>query len=89
VNRVVGVDINAAYLEIVSSRYSGRFQNLELCSADISQAHLEIAPVDLVYAALVFEYIDVPSALRNLFFACLRKWRTTRGLRCETSRGQH
>jgi 2-polyprenyl-3-methyl-5-hydroxy-6-metoxy-1,4-benzoquinol methylase len=71
VTRVVGVDINAAYLEIASSRYSGRFRDLELRCSDIAQVHLEIEPVELVYAALVFEYVDVPSALRNLCLACL------------------
>src|SRR5688500_5622971 len=70
VSRVVGVDINPAYLDVVAIRYSGRFKVLELCSADISQAQLKFEPVELVYAALVFEYVDVRSALRNLHFAC-------------------
>src|SRR5688572_10848327 len=48
VNRVVGVDINPAYLEVVASRYSGRFKVLELCNADISQSQLEFNPVELV-----------------------------------------
>jgi hypothetical protein len=72
VSRVVGVDINPAYLEVVASRYSGRFKVLELRSADISHERLEFEPVELVYAALVFEYVDVRSALRNLHFACDR-----------------
>ena len=70
VTRVVGVDINRAYLEIASTRYSERFNTLELHCSDIAQAHLGNEPVNLVYAALVFEYVNVPLALQHLFPAC-------------------
>lgn len=70
VARVVGVDINPAYLEIASSRYSGRFKNLELRCADIAEPHLQVEPVEFIYAALVLEYVDASSALPNLFSAC-------------------
>jgi SAM-dependent methyltransferase len=70
VARVVGVDINRKYLEIASSRYSERFKTLELHCSDISLAHLGIEPVELIYAALVFEYVNVPLALQHLFVSC-------------------
>ena len=70
VARVVGVDINPAFLEIASSRYSGRFKQFDLHCSDIAGARLEVEPVELIYAALVFEYVNVASALQNLFSAC-------------------
>jgi SAM-dependent methyltransferase len=70
VTRVVGVDINRKYLEIASSRFSERFKTLELHCSDISLAPLGIEPVELVYAALVFEYVNVPLALQHLFVSC-------------------
>ena len=70
VTRVVGVDINRTYLEIASTRYSERFKKLELHCSDIAQARLGIEPVELVYAALIFEYVNVPFALQHLFHAC-------------------
>jgi len=70
VARVVGVDINRAYLDIASSRYSGRFNTLELHCSDIAQAPLGVEPVELIFAALVFEYVNVPLALQHLFLAC-------------------
>src|SRR4051812_29814524 len=63
VARVVGFDINPPYLETAASRYSGRFRSLDLRCADIVEPHFEVEPVDLVYAALVLEYINVSAAL--------------------------
>lgn len=68
--RVVGVDINPDYIAAASSRYLGRVPGLEFHVADIQAGALPFAPVDLVYAALVFEYVSLPAALANLSRAC-------------------
>jgi SAM-dependent methyltransferase len=68
--RVVGVDINPEYLDATARRHSASFSNLLLCNADIAGEALSLEPVDLGYAALVFEYVDVARALRNLFSIC-------------------
>jgi len=70
VARVVGVDINRDYLQVASTRYSQRFADLQLHCLDVSQSRLPTDPVDLVFAALVLEYVDVFSALRQLRHAC-------------------
>lgn len=70
VKRVVGVDINPSYIASVSSRYLGRVPGLEFHVADIQAAPLPFAPVDLVFAALVFEYVALPAALVNLAGVC-------------------
>jgi len=71
VKRVVGVDINPNYIASASSRYLGRIPGLEFHIADIQAAPLPFAPVDLVFAALVFEYVTLPAALGNLARVCL------------------
>jgi ubiquinone/menaquinone biosynthesis C-methylase UbiE len=64
--RVVGVDINAAYLSILKTRFAGKIPHLELIEADISDPGFQIAPVSMVLAALVFEYVNVAVALANI-----------------------
>ena len=53
--RVVGVDINPAYLSSVRQRYP-RIDGLELHCADLATEDLACDPVELVHAALVFEH---------------------------------
>jgi SAM-dependent methyltransferase len=68
--RVVGVDLNPDYLDATARRYWGRFEDLVLCNADIAGEELQGEPVDLIYAALIFEYVDMSAALRNLSSQC-------------------
>jgi SAM-dependent methyltransferase len=68
VSRVVGVDINPRYVEEARQRHGGRIPGLELHVADIQESVSLFEPVDLIYLALVLEYVDVTrtmSALRR------------------------
>lgn len=58
--RVVGVDINAAFLAEARRRFDGAFDELELICGDVAADPdpLAFAPVDLIFAALMFEYVD-------------------------------
>ncbi len=71
ISRVVGLDINPAYVADAKARYAGRIPGLELYCADIEEGTPDTGPVDLVYGALVFEYVDVAKALKNLRALCL------------------
>jgi trans-aconitate methyltransferase len=64
--RVVGVDLNVRYLDEVRGRYAARFEQLELVEADIQSAAGAFAPVDLIYAALVLEYVEVEPVVMQL-----------------------
>jgi ubiquinone/menaquinone biosynthesis C-methylase UbiE len=64
--RVVGVDLNGRYLDEVRQRYAARFEQLELVEADIQAAAGAFAPVDLIYAALVLEYVAVEPVVMQL-----------------------
>ena len=70
VRRVVGVDINPTYIESTSNRYREKVNGLELYVADIQAEPLQFEPVDLIYVALVFEYVSVAAALKNLSEVC-------------------
>jgi hypothetical protein len=64
VDRIVAVDINPHYLQQTGLRHARRLKTLELHCADVQSELLAFQPVELIYAALLFEYVDVPLALR-------------------------
>lgn len=66
VKRVVGVDINPAYLDLARARHGARISGLELVCADIAACDLPRASFDLVYAALIFEYLDPSAAVGKI-----------------------
>jgi len=64
--RVVGIDINPSYLGVARTRFLGSLPMLELLEQDFTSAAFAIHPVSLIFAALVFEYVDVGEAVRNI-----------------------
>jgi SAM-dependent methyltransferase len=64
--RVVGIDINPDYLKLLETRFGDRIPRLELIKADITDPGFRIDPVSMVFAGLVFEYVDVLCALRSI-----------------------
>lgn len=68
--RVVAADINPEYVQTVSERYAERIPGLELLVADVQASPLDCAPVDLVFAALVLEFVSPERALPHLRALC-------------------
>jgi SAM-dependent methyltransferase len=68
--RVVGIDINPEYLDATARRHSEEFGQLILHNADIAGDGVHLEPVDLIYAALILEYVDPAAALPNLMSIC-------------------
>jgi tRNA (adenine37-N6)-methyltransferase len=64
--RVVGVDINPSYLAILKQRFSRRLPNISLMEHDFTSASFRMEPVCMIFAALVFEYVDTDHALHNI-----------------------
>ena len=62
--RTVGIDINPEYLEVVAQRHPS-LQALELHHHDLAPKPIDIPPVDLVHAALVFEHAGTGQCLEN------------------------
>jgi len=68
--RVVGVDINPHYLEAARTRFASSLPGLELVTADIQSSAMLFEPVEFVYAALLFEYVDPMRAMISLRRHC-------------------
>ena len=64
--RVVGIDINPSYLGVARTRFLSSHPMLELLEKDFTSETFAIDPVSLVFAALVFEYVSVREAVRNI-----------------------
>ena len=63
-SRVVGLDVNPQYLDVVRRRYS-QLPGLTLHCVDLAEQAINIEPVQLVHAALIFEHTGVSRALEN------------------------
>jgi Methyltransferase domain len=70
VDRVVAVDINPRYIEAATERYAGRFEQLETICVDAQSPTLQFEPVDLCYAGLLFEYVDLSLTMDTLERCC-------------------
>lgn len=70
VPRLIGIDINADYISDAKKRYGGAIPDIDLLCLDIQESLPPLKPVDLVYAALLFEYVDVTIALKNISKLC-------------------
>ena len=68
-SRLVGVDINPRYIAEASKRYAKCIPGLELYVGDI-QVGVSFEPVDLVYAALIFEYVELEPTFQTLQSIC-------------------
>ncbi len=71
VPRVVAIDINGDYLEAVRARYATMLPGLELHAANIEDGRpTGCAPVDLVFAGLILEYVDLAAAATSFRALC-------------------
>lgn len=64
IQRILGIDINPDYLDAVRERYA-HLPGLELHCADLAEQTLDLAPVELVHAALIFEHTGTARAVDN------------------------
>jgi hypothetical protein len=72
VQRLVGIDINPRYIDLAAERYAAQIDGLELYVGDIQGAQQIFQPVELIYAALLFEYVDVARAMSSLARHCMQ-----------------
>jgi SAM-dependent methyltransferase len=75
--RVLAVDINSSYLAELKRRYAASLPGLEIVKCDVESdglpsllrgdgASSSSPGVHLIFAALIFEYVDTRKALRNI-----------------------
>ena len=63
-SRVVGIDVNPGYLTATRRRFP-ELRGLELVCADLARDTIDVEPVALVHAALVFEHAGITRCLDN------------------------
>lgn len=66
VERVVCIDINPDYVEATRMRYRNRIRALELFVGDLQVDSFPFRPVDLAFAGLLLEYVDVAAVLPGI-----------------------
>ncbi len=64
--RIVGLDINPEYLEILKNRFESKIPCLQTIEADFTISGFQIEPVSMVFAGLLFEYVSIRTALASI-----------------------
>ncbi len=64
--RVVGVDINSAYIEIARDRYTGLKDSLELCCYYAEKCTFGTESFDMIHSALLLEYLDPETMVQRI-----------------------
>jgi ubiquinone/menaquinone biosynthesis C-methylase UbiE len=65
--KITGMDLNEKYLEILRERFGKKITGMELICADLNDIILPEESFDMIYAALIFEYIETQKALENIY----------------------
>jgi ubiquinone/menaquinone biosynthesis C-methylase UbiE len=69
VEKVVAIDINPEYIEILRRRFVKHLDKIETICSDINECGFHGAAFDLIHCALIFEYLDPEKTLGRL-----RRW---------------
>ena len=64
--RAVGIDVNPEYLELARQRYEKHAAKIEWRCADLEKDYIGEQEFDLIYAALIFEYVDLNVVLPKI-----------------------
>ena len=75
IERIIGVDISHAYLAICKNRFEESLPKLELICMDLNEADFPNSSFDLIYGALVFEYVEV-----ELLLSKISRWLRPNGI---------
>lgn len=75
--RVVGVDVNPSYLAVTRERFGASLPGLELVCADVERLELEQGSFDLIFAGLIFEYVEAELLLERI-----ARWLGPEGVCC-------
>ncbi len=62
-----GIDINLKYLDVVQERFGKSIDNLNLICADLNHDEIDVTQMDLIFAGLIFEYLDLKVVLPKIY----------------------
>jgi len=71
-NRVTVIDINAEFLKALKQRYQNKISGLETMNNDLYEHNFGDEKFSLVYAGLVFEFVN-PKRILNKLSECLQE----------------
>jgi SAM-dependent methyltransferase len=71
VERIVGIDINPTYVAAAQARFGTRLAKLAFYVADIQDALPNIMSMEMIFAGLIFEFVDLRAAMHNLQRLCV------------------
>lgn len=57
-DKLYALDINPKFLDILKRRYSDKASKIEAIACDLDRDDPALSGIDLVFAALIFEYVD-------------------------------
>ena len=63
-SKVIGIDINEKYLEKTAKRYKELLPELQLLNLDLSDNEDEITNADLIWSALILEYVNIEKCFK-------------------------
>lgn len=63
---VHAVDINPAYLDVLHQRYAERLSGLVCHACDLASEPVPVAGCDLIFAALIFEYVPMDTLIASI-----------------------
>lgn len=66
VEKVFAIDINPKYLHILIERFKKNDPKIETIECDLNATDISLEEIDLIYAALIFEYVDIKIALKKI-----------------------
>lgn len=64
--KVIAIDINPDYLQIVQKRFGDQLNDLQILELDIEKEDFTFDAVDLFFAGLILEYIDPAVAITKM-----------------------
>ncbi|MCB9258673.1 MAG: class I SAM-dependent methyltransferase [Ignavibacteriales bacterium] len=66
INKIICVDINPNYISTAKNRFENKFNDIYFICSDITSTDFKIEKVDIIFAGLIFEYVDLNIAIRNI-----------------------
>ncbi|MCS3556436.1 MULTISPECIES: hypothetical protein [unclassified Sphingobacterium] len=70
VKKIFGIDINQSYLNESHKRFGNKIRQLELATADIGTSTKSFIKADFIWAALIFEYVNIEGAFQFIANNC-------------------
>lgn len=66
VDKIICVDINPDFLKEAELRFKNSFNETEFVCGDAASADFNMSNTDLAYCGLIFEYVEVEAAIKNI-----------------------